>query len=209
MGVLISLAKKEGYAYPSNEMLATTLKTSTSTIGRMLSKLETDKFINREIIRDNHGQVTERKIYILSSLVNRPIPKNDDTLHSDLVTPLSPNMVIPYTQIQVLNNKTSLVKNNSKGDKREFEAAFDILFEKLKKRGNRTRALKAFLRLSKTDMRAIWNHTPIYLDAHIKAGKLDFLPHFSTYINGKYWLDELPYQDYKKDLTKTLIDWNE
>lgn len=207
MGTLISLSKREGYAYPSNEMLARTLKTSLSTIGRMLGKLESEGYIKRDIIRDSHNQVIARHIYILDSLIRGGIPKNDNTQSPEMNIPLSSKMMIPYTQEWGGNNIT--INNDNKDSIGDIERAFEILWNRYLKRGNKKTSLSAFKRLSKADMRAVWEHIPTYVDAHNKAGKLEFLPHLSTYINQKRWEDALPYQDAKQDLTKQLINWNE
>jgi len=206
MGVLISLAKREGYAYPSNDMLSRTLSTSTSTIGRMLSKLESDGYLRREIIRDSQGQVIARHIYILDSLIGGGIPTNENRVSPEMGTPLPSKMGITSTKKWVGNNNTSILKKDSTSD---IDGAFEVIWNKYQKRGNKKTSLLAFKRLNKADMRAVWEHIPRYVDAHSKAGKLEFLPHLSTYINQRRWEDALPYQDSKQDLTKQLINWNE
>lgn len=206
MGVLISLAKKEGYAYPSNDMLARTLKTSNSTIGRMLTKLETEGYIKRDIHRDLRGQVVSRHIYVLDALSMGGIPKTDKRDSLDMNIPPSPEMIITSYQNRPDNSITKLSKDDNK---RDIEEAFGLLWEKYQRRGNKKTSLAAFSRLTKTDMRACWEHIPKYVDAHIKAGKLEYLPHLSTYINQRRWEDALPYQDSKQDISKTIINWNE
>jgi hypothetical protein len=207
MGTLISLAKREGYAYPSNEMLARTLKTSVSTIGRMLGKLESDGYIKRDIIRDATNQVIARHIYILDSLIRGGIPKNDNRVSPEMETPLSSKMITPSNQNWADNKIT--INNQNRDSIGDIERAFESLWNRYLKRGNKKTSLMAFKRLSKSDMRAVWEHIPTYVDAHEKAGKTEFLPHLSTYINQKRWEDALPYQDAKQDLTKQLINWNE
>ncbi len=209
MGVLISLSKKEGYAYPSNQMLSDTLKTSIPTIGRMLSKLEESKHIIRKITRDKTGQIISRQIYIQNSLVRGGHINSDNTLLSEMSTPLLSNLSIPSYQnrehISITDNITSI----SKKDNISIEAIFDIIWNKYQKRGNRKTSFSAFKKLNTQDMKSIVNHIPQYVEAHVNADKMQFLPHLSTYINQRRWEDQMPYQDGKINLTKELINWNE
>jgi len=200
MGVLISLAKREGYAYPSNRMLEETLKMSTSSVARTLKKLETERYINRELIYNDKGEVTQRRIYILPSLVKGGIPKNEDTPMSE--------MPIPPSQNRQLYNIHSINKDNSIRDNKAYTEAFEILWQSYGKRGNKQTSRKAFLRLSDKDKRAMIQRIPEYVTAHQNANKMEFLPHLSTFINQRRWEDELPYQD-KINPNKQLIDWNE
>jgi hypothetical protein len=38
---------------------------------------------------------------------------------------------------------------------------------------------------------------PKYIKNHEDAGKMEYIPHFSTFLNQKRWNDELPYQQIK------------
>jgi len=207
MGVLISLAKKEGYAYPSNDMLARTLNTSDATIRRMLTKLESEGYIKRDIQRNANGEIIARHIHIMDSLLNGGMPKNEPTLRPEMSIPLCSNLSIPSAQKWAIDNNTN--NNINKDSINDIEAAFVLIWDRYHKRGNRKTSLAAFKRLNKNDMKAIWEHIPQYVDAHIRAGKLEFLPHLSTYINQRRWEDALPYQDSKQDISKTIINWNE
>ena len=201
MGVLISLSKKEGYAYPSNQMLSDTLKTSIPTIGRMLSKLEESKHITRKITRDKTGQIISRQIYIQNSLVRGGHINNDNTLLSNLSIPSYQNR----EHISIRDNITSI----SKDDKISIEAIFNMIWDKYQKRGNRKTSYSAFKKLNTQDMKSIIEHIAKYVEAHVTADKMQFLPHLSTYINQRRWEDQMPYQDGKVNLTKELINWNE
>lgn len=205
MGVLISLSKRDGYAYPSNQMLCKTLNTSMATIGRMLTKLENSGYITRKIYKDEQGQIIARHIYITESLVRGGITKNDNTPSTEMITTLLPESIIPHSQ-----NRELIINTNKKeiDKKQDINGAFELIWERYQKKGNRKTSYSAFLKLKKEDMRAVWNHIPIYVDAHIKAGKIEFLPHLSTYLNQRRWEDTLPYQDSKQNISNQVIDWN-
>lgn len=77
---------------------------------------------------------------------------------------------------------------------------FELFWTAYQKKGNKQTSLTAFKRLNKKDMLLIKEHIPKYLDNHHRNDKMQFLPHFSTYINKKIWLDNLPYLDKKENL---------
>jgi len=204
MGLLISLAKKDGYAYPSNKMLEEFFKCSTDTIGRMLLKLEKQNYITREIIRGDNNEILSRKIYPLSALMHTPIRKNEDTLSADLPKPLSADLRIPYPQtcghIDILDiNKIDINK---------VDNIFNALWEFYGKRGNKKTSLVALKQLKKDDLKTLMMHLPKYIQNHKDFSKMEFLPHFTTYIRQRRFEDELPYLNSKQDLTTTLINWD-
>ena len=91
MGVLIGMAKKEGYAYPSNQTLSTIINVSVDSIQRDLQYLEENKYILRQIIRNEKKEIVDRRIYI-----------ND--LTADLQLPLTAELRLPSPQNCDSNN---------------------------------------------------------------------------------------------------------
>ena len=81
-----------------------------------------------------------------------------------------------------------------------IDEVFDFFWTAYQKRGNKQTSLTAFKRLSKKDMLAMKEHIPKYLENHHRNGKMQFLPHFSSYLNKKIWLDNLPYEDKKEKI---------
>ena len=77
---------------------------------------------------------------------------------------------------------------------------FDFFWNAYQKKGNKQTSLTAFKRLTKKEMLEIKEHIPKYLENHHRNGKMQFLPHFSTYINSKRWNDSLPYEDKKEKI---------
>lgn len=57
-GYLLSLSKKEGYCYASNDYLSNTFMVNVRTISKLLKELKEEKLIETKIIKGN------RKIYI-------------------------------------------------------------------------------------------------------------------------------------------------
>jgi len=81
-----------------------------------------------------------------------------------------------------------------------IEDIFEWFWNAYQKKGNKQTSLTAFKRLSKKEMLEIKDHIPKYLENHHRNGKMQFLPHFSSYLNKKIWLDNLPYEDKKENL---------
>ncbi len=81
-----------------------------------------------------------------------------------------------------------------------IDEIFEFFWNAYQKRGNRETSKTAFKRLTKNQMIEIRAHIPKYLENHHRNGKMQFLPHFSSYLNKKIWLDNLPYEDKKENL---------
>jgi hypothetical protein len=77
---------------------------------------------------------------------------------------------------------------------------FELFWAAYQRKGNKETSLTAFKRLTKKEMLEIKEHIPKYLENHHRNGKMQFLPHFSTYINSKRWNDSLPYEDKKEKI---------
>lgn len=74
----------------------------------------------------------------------------------------------------------------------QFAEVWDAYGKKLGKQAAATK----WKNLSRKDRRAAAEHIPKFRAAHEAAGKLEYLAHFSTYLNQRRWEDEeLPYQN--------------
>ena len=176
MGMLIGMAKKNGYAYPSNKTISTILNMTTITVQRELAILEEKGFLTRQLIRDNNNQVVSRKIY--------PHIKTD--------TPLISNLIPPSYQ-DCNSNKDNSIKIIDKNI-----SMFETIWNLYQKKGVKQTAKKAFDKLRTDEIELIQTHIPKYIECHQKADKMDFIPHLSTYLNQKRWNDELPYSPKKE-----------
>jgi len=97
----------------------------------------------------------------------------------------SENPTIYKEEIQQSNNSTKETVNQ--------QSLFEEFWNMYTKRGNKKTAYTTFKNLKKSEIEFIQQHIPIYVKNHIDNDKMDYLPHFTTYLNGKRWNDELPY----------------
>ena len=82
-GRVFGFIQKHGYCIASNDYLGKPLGMSKNTIRNYLSHLYELRYLRYEVLRDTHGEVTERRIY--------PV------LVPNTVLPLVPNDVLPHT----------------------------------------------------------------------------------------------------------------
>jgi Helix-turn-helix domain len=172
MGMLIGMAKRSGYAYPSNKTIGSILNMTTLTVQRELAILEEKGFLTRQLIRDNNNQVISRKIYP----------------HINTDIPLISNVIPPSPQI-CNSNKYNTININNKDI-----YPFEQFWEMYQKKGVRSKAMTAFNKLKEAEKELLLTFIPKYIKNHQDAGKMEFIPHFATFLNQKRWGDELPYQ---------------
>jgi DNA-binding MarR family transcriptional regulator len=188
-GLLTSLAKSTGYAYPSNNMLAETLSVSYETIQRYLTKLESKGYIRRQMSTD-YG----RRIYLTSKLIG-------GNLNNAMGTHVKNDT--PPPQIQGMNSITNISKSNRYNYTNEFDHVWD-LYGKV---GNKLTAFRSWERLTKIEQREIVEHIPRYITNHKNHQKMDFVPHLTTYLNGRRWEDELPYKVTAEN-DNQVVEWD-
>jgi hypothetical protein len=174
MGMLIGMAKRSGYAYPSNKTIGSILNMTTITVQRELAILEEKGFLTRQLIRDNNNQVVSRKIY--------PHIKTDIPLISNL---------IPPSHQKCNSNKD---KDISITDNNKDIYPFQQFWEMYLKKGVRSKAELAFAKLNTEEKELLLTFIPKYVKNHQDSDKMEFIPHFSTFLNQKRWGDELPYE---------------
>ena len=114
----------------------------------------------------------------------------------------------PHMENENENDNLIVIDNRTvtnKGPKNRIDELFEHIWNAYGKKGTKQTALAKFRKLSKDDMKAIMGHVEQYVQNHKDNGKLEFLPHFTTYINQRRWMDELPYT---KKQGWDDIDWN-
>jgi hypothetical protein len=79
-------------------------------------------------------------------------------------------------------------------EKEQEDNLFDELWALYTKQGNKKTSNSAFNNLTKKEIDIVKLHIPNYIKNHIDNDKMNFLPHFSTYLNQKRFNDELPYK---------------
>jgi hypothetical protein len=81
-----------------------------------------------------------------------------------------------------------------------IESIFEWFWNAYQKVGVKKKSFSAFKNLDKSEMIEIKNHLPKFLENHYRNNKMEFLPHFSTYINQRRWENKLPYEDKKEKI---------
>lgn len=207
-GIVLSMAKRSGFAYVGNATLASMVKTSVDSLQRDLAEIERRGYIRREIVRNEKNEVVQRRIFPLTMLVS---PHECGKGHrTDAVGGGRKFAVGSPHGCDIYNNNTISINNNSitdkKGDDR-IDELFELIWVAYNKRGNKKTAKTAFKRLSRAEMKQVMEHIQSYVQNHLNAKKMDFLPHLTTYINQKRWLDELPYKKLDKKSAVNDINW--
>ena len=193
-GLLTSLSKTEGYAFPSNKMLAETMSCSTETIQRVLLKLETNGYIIRE---SDNG--VGRKIWVTSKMIGGNL-KSEVLPHVKNDVP-PPQILNPY--IYTNNNNKDISKDNKLVYTDEFNTLWDLYL----KVGNKMTAFNVWSKMTTADKKAVAEHIPSYIQRHKETSNLSFIPHLTTYLRQRRWADELPYgSDKVKELTN--VSWD-
>ena len=190
--VIGNLQNMKGYCYASNAYLGNCLNCEERTIRRNLNTLEEYGYISR---RTGIGQ--ERLIYI------------QDAPRTQVTFPPDANVRPPRTQMSAI-----ITKGNNKEEKSlsnttnvVLDDAFEKVWNMYNKKVGKQKAKNAFKRLTATQISEITKHIPIYVQHHHEADKTRFMPHLSTYINQKYYLEELPYiSETNKQSSKWNID---
>jgi hypothetical protein len=180
MGMIIGMAKKSGYAYPSNKTIGTILNMTTTTVQRELQLLEEKGFLTRQLIRDANKQIIARRIYPTIKIDRGVAPNLGGGVVSDLSIPSPQNCNSNIDNTININNKDIY--------------PFQQFWEMYLKKGVRSKAEVAFAKLKTEEKELLLTYIPKYIKNHQDSDKMEFIPHFSTFLNQKRWGDELPYE---------------
>jgi uncharacterized protein YdaU (DUF1376 family) len=149
-------------------------------------------------------EISKRKAYSESRANNR---KKKEQPEEKILTHEKDMLNTSITYVEHMENENEnediiIIDNKDliENDKIKVDEIFNWFWNAYQKKGNKTTSLTAFKRLSKKEMLEIKDHIPKYLENHHRNGKMQFLPHFSSYLNKKIWLDNLPYEDKKENL---------
>lgn len=193
LGTIISLSRRTGECYASNAALCDMAMTTPHQLARDLKELEQSNLITREVVRNDRKEVIAR--YLRPTLsTNQQVPplKTQGTL------PLDSTGTPPLKKPS--NNN---IKENTISNKNNYTQVFEDAWNNYTKVGSKYDAHRAWLKLSPKTQEVVINHITEFVNQHRKAGKLDYLPHFSTYLNKRRWEDDsLPYQQ-----PSTTISW--
>ena len=106
---ITSLTNKKGYCYASNEYFASLYSASKETVSRWISGLEKRGYLKRVIIKDNLGQIIERRLFIntliggIDENINRGIDQNVKENNKDIK--------YIYSIFEKWNSKEFLIKH--------------------------------------------------------------------------------------------------
>lgn len=90
---ITALADSTGFCWATNKYLSELFGLSKKTVSDLIGTLEKKGYIQIEVVRDEKGAVSDRKIYVdrVSVVVPDPIPKNGDR-YPKITDTLSPKM---------------------------------------------------------------------------------------------------------------------
>ena len=79
-GEISALIGAEGYCFASNQYFSEVYGCTPVTVARLISKLEEAGYIKRELVRDNSGQIIQRKLFLSVSMPDiQPLNNFDNT----------------------------------------------------------------------------------------------------------------------------------
>lgn len=193
IGIITGMAKKQGYAYPSNQTLSKLLNVSVDCIKRDLSDLEQAKHIFRQIIRNDKQEVIQRRIY--------PTHLKRTEVGADLHGGVSADLHGGSVQESAIDSNK---RDNNKFDKdkyitlagRVYERGelFDLCWKAYPRKEGKNIARKHWQKLSADDILLIQKHLPLYKKEN-SAKEKRYIPHFSTYLNQRRFEDEVEATD--------------
>lgn len=180
MGMIIGMAKKSGYAYPTNKTIASILNMTTITVQRELAILEGAGFLRRELLRNEKMEVLSRRIYPSIGLDGGVVSELRGGVMSELLPPSPQNCNNYINNTKDINTKSIL--------------SFDEAWSLYTKKGVKKTAQTAWAKLKDAEKEHLRSFIPKFIQNHEQADKIDFLPHFTTFLNQKRFNDELPYK---------------
>lgn len=103
---ITALTNPDGYCFASNKYLGEIYDKSESTISRSITKLEKFGFIAREVVKNENGEVIQRKLYPLMDHLSR-------TLYANLQGGIRKNDNTPIRKNAQYNNKNTINNKNT------------------------------------------------------------------------------------------------
>ena len=103
---ITALTNPDGYCFASNKYLGEIYDKSESTISRSITKLEKFGFIAREVVKNEKGEVIQRKLYPLMDHLSR-------TLYANLQGGIRKNDNTPIRKNAQYNNKNTINNKNN------------------------------------------------------------------------------------------------
>ena len=176
---ITALADSTGFCWATNKYLSELFGLSKKTVSDLIGTLEKKGYIQIEVVRDEKGAVSDRKIYIdrVSVVVPDPIPKNgeENNININNTPPISPQ-------------GDDVCVSGPKHKPERFSKLWS--FYPHSKRGSKQRAMRAWDKLKPTD--ELIDTIAKALMRQLRTDEWSRgigVPHLSSYLNGRLWLD--------------------
>lgn len=208
-GEISALIGKDGFCYASNAYFMKLFGFSDPTISRLITQLEKAGYIQREIEKDDSGQVKRRKIYLSVSVPElQPPIKNDTTLPSKLIgggikNDGETNISLPITPLSPPEGGGN--PRGQKSSRRGSKSNADVLPERFNgfwlfyrthipdgvNAGNRQKAIRAWDKLAPSDELATKMAQSLAKQVKSQVWLSGIgVPHASTWLNNRGWEDD-------------------
>lgn len=191
---ITALADSTGFCWATNKYLSELFGLSKKTVSDLIGTLEKKGYIQIEVVRDEKGAVSDRKIYVdrVSVVVPDPIPKNGDRYPQNNGYPIPKNG--EENNIYINNNPPispqgdDVCVSEPKHKPERFTKLWN--FYPHSKRGSKQRAMRAWDKLKPSD--ELIDTIAKALMRQLRTDEWSRgigVPHLSSYLNGRLWLD--------------------
>jgi len=191
-------ADQNGKCFPSRKRLAERCKVSEATVDRLIKELESIGAVRVQNRRTESGEYLSSIFHVRSV---RGVASNTGGVYSQVSTGV---LTHEDTGVLTSDDITKAIVNESHepehmptvpvGEK-VAPSDFDAFWGGYPRKVGKTKALKVWVRLSKTDraaaLQALSEHVSMWRVRQVAA---EFIPHPTSWLNGRRWEDELPVQ---------------
>lgn len=208
-GEISALIGGEGFCYASNAHFAELYRVSERTVTGWITALKKGGYITVELVRDDTGQVTSRKLYLTASAVDgQPLENIFYTPRKNFQEGIEKNF--QYTNTGVNNTPLSPPEGGGQSGKRgkrspQYKAQAEILTERFEKfwdfyrthipadcnAGNRQKAIRAWDKLAPSDKLVTTMAGALAVQVKSQTWLSGIgVPHASTWLNNHGWEDD-------------------
>lgn len=170
----------------SNETLAKLVKTTPTTIGNSLKKLEEKEYIHR-VYKDTNKR---NRLEIIPLVVFSKVTLTDVTKAKSLHSPVYRDTLTDVTHDTLTDEQN---KNNiNKNKEEEYIYAFDAFWSLYPKKKDKHKAEQKWNKLTEADRQAILDDLPKRKETREwKKEGGQYIPYPTTYLNGRRWEDDI------------------
>lgn len=137
-------------------------------------------------------------------------PKVVSCIESELKQ-VKDRVLIEYVNGMYTQSQEEEEQEEEQEQEKESKIPFENVWSLYGRIGNKKTSSEKWDSLTSKEQETILQHIPIYINNHKDNDKLEFLPHFTTYLNQKRWDDELPYKntENKPTFSKNIANLND